>query len=140
LDKENSMKITKIMLLVVGALIIGGATQALLAHRQPSMPMAMTTTPSAQVSAASAMNQIVIANYAFSPAKLTVKPGTTITWTNHDLARHSVVIDADAPSGGPNGPLIGQGESFSFTFAAVGKYSYHCEPHPYMKGEIEVAR
>lgn len=83
-------------------------------------------------------NSINIENYTFVPATLTVKKGTTITWTNKDQAKHNVVADDDSPQGGPNGPLIGQGETYSFTFDTVGTFKYHCQPHPYMKSEVVV--
>lgn len=83
-------------------------------------------------------NSINIENYTFVPSTITVKKGTTITWTNKDQAEHNVVSDDDSSQGGPNGPLIGQGETYSFTFDTVGTFKYHCQPHPYMKAEVVV--
>jgi plastocyanin len=39
------------------------------------------------------MTEIGIDNFAFTPANLTVAPGTTITWVNHDGVRLLVVVD-----------------------------------------------
>ena len=36
------------------------------------------------------------------------------------------------------GTLIGQNQMFSFTFVEVGQYYYHCSPHPYMQGMVEI--
>jgi plastocyanin len=36
------------------------------------------------------------------------------------------------------GTLIAQNQTFSFTFVKVGKYYYHCEPHPHMQGMVEI--
>jgi hypothetical protein len=35
----------------------------------------------------------MIKNFAFSPATLTVKTGSTVTWTNQDAAPHQVASD-----------------------------------------------
>ena len=34
--------------------------------------------------------------------------------------------------------LLAKVESYSWTFNTVGTYTYHCSPHPYMKGIVEV--
>ncbi len=82
-------------------------------------------------------NQVDIANFAFSPKTITVKKGTTVTWTNKDSVEHNVHSDTK-DSDSPNGPLLGQGESYSHTFTAVGTYNYYCQPHPSMKGTVIV--
>jgi plastocyanin len=43
-------------------------------------------------------------------------------------------MSADAPSS----ELLAKGESYSFTFKKAGTYTYHCTPHPYMKGTVVV--
>lgn len=82
-------------------------------------------------------NSISIDDFAFNPAKLTIKKGTKITWTNNDDARHDIT-----PTGGASdfvaSKLLAKGESYEFTFNTVGTYTYKCSPHPYMKGTIEV--
>src|SRR4029077_8663521 len=35
-------------------------------------------------------NAVAIKNFAFAPAALTVKAGTTVTWTNQDTDAHTV--------------------------------------------------
>lgn len=81
-------------------------------------------------------NTIEIKDYAYSPADITVKKGTTLTWTNQDSVQHDVKTD-----GGGNGPsseLLAKGESYSYTFDEVGTFSYFCSPHPYMKASVTV--
>ncbi len=78
-----------------------------------------------------------IRNFAFSPSTITVKKGSTVTWTNQDSARHDVT--PDSPSEAFQGSeLLAQGESYSFTFDTVGTYTYFCSPHPYMKATVVV--
>ncbi|OGH10243.1 MAG: hypothetical protein A2152_01010 [Candidatus Levybacteria bacterium RBG_16_35_6] len=81
-------------------------------------------------------SMVEIVNYTFSPSTLSIKRGTTVTWTNQDDVNHDVVSD-------PNGDvfkseLFSKGESYSFTFDNVGTYNYYCSIHPRMKGNIEV--
>nr|WP_320160555.1 cupredoxin family copper-binding protein [uncultured Methanoregula sp.] len=97
----------------------------------PATTMAVTPAP------ATGANTIAIKNFAFSPATLTVKAGTTVTWTNADGTSHTVVSDAGAPSAFTS-PSIANGASFPFTFTQAGTYPYHCSIHPSMTGTIIV--
>lgn len=82
-------------------------------------------------------NTILMQKFSFSPAKLTVKKGSKVTWINMDDAHHDV-----SPTGGASdfiaSTLLAKGESYEFTFSTAGSYTYQCSPHPYMKGTIEV--
>jgi len=85
-------------------------------------------------------NSVTIQDMSFSPATITVKKGTTVTWTNKDSVGHNVVSDSDAPAGGPpkTASLLSKDQTFSFKFDTVGTFSYHCAPHPFMQGTVEV--
>ena len=65
-----------------------------------------------------------------------MKAGTTVIWLNDDEIFHS--ITADKKESGFDAPLDGKGKSFSFTFTQPGIYSYYCDRHEHMRGEIEV--
>jgi plastocyanin len=81
-------------------------------------------------------NEVVISDYKFVPQTLTVPIGTTITWVNHDIARHTVTrhtLDEPFDSG-----LLGNQEVFSHTFRTAGSYGYLCVPHSGMQGTIVV--
>lgn len=79
---------------------------------------------------------VVISNYAFGPAQMTINAGDTVTWTNNDSAKH------DATSiGGPGplkSPLLAKGQSYSLTFASPGTFRYTCTIHPDMLATITV--
>ena len=94
----------------------------------PGTPSPTPTPPAA------ATAKVSIDNFAFNSKEITVKKGTTVTWTNNDSTSHTVTGD----SGGPSSDLLGNGESYSFTFTAAGTFSYHCEPHPSMRGRVVV--
>jgi plastocyanin len=85
---------------------------------------------------------VTIASFAFSPDSIKVAAGTTVIWTNEDSAQHNVVsmaADGSVDAAGVlNGPLLGQGESFSFTFSDAGSFDYRCAPHASMTGAVEV--
>jgi plastocyanin len=76
---------------------------------------------------------ITIDNFTFSPAELTVKVGTTVTWKNHDDIPHLVVS-----AGKFRSKALDTDDSFSFTFTAAGDYKYFCSLHPHMTGMIKV--
>jgi amicyanin len=97
-------------------------------------PAPSATTPGAP---AAGTNAISIKNFAFSPATLTVKTGTTVTWTNDDSAPHTVVSDDGAPVAFTS-PSLATGASYPFTFTQAGTYAYHCSIHPSMKGTVVV--
>lgn len=98
-----------------------------------------STAPASSGSEQTSSNAVAveISNFAYSPATLTVKVGTTVTWTNKDSARHDVAAD-DESSDAPSSELLGRGESYSFTFKKAGTYSYHCTPHPNMQAKVIV--
>jgi plastocyanin len=93
-----------------------------------------TTAATGQTTAAGGEFEVVMESFAFTPAELTVPLGATVTWTNRHPANHDVVAD----DGTFASPLLGTGESFSFTFTAAGEFPYHCSIHASMQGTIIV--
>jgi plastocyanin len=76
-------------------------------------------------------------SYKFEPPIIQVKPGTTVTWTNHDDFPHTVQVLAGAD---PTTQSLGIGKSVTITFDRPGTVYYHCSLHPaQMKGEVIVA-
>ena len=79
-------------------------------------------------------NEIVIENFSFEPATLTVKVGTTVTWVNHDDEPHT----ATATDKRFNSKTLDNGDRFSQEFNTPGVYNYYCALHPKMTGKIIV--
>jgi plastocyanin len=77
---------------------------------------------------------VVIDNFVFTPERLTVKPGTTVTWTNHDDIPHTVAAKDRAFKS----KVMDTDEPFAFTFATPGEYTYFCSLHPHMTATIVV--
>src|SRR5216683_3243917 len=96
--------------------------------------LAVTVTAAAAPVATSA---VTIDNFAFSPSAITVKVGTTVTWTNRDEEPHTVTA---ADGSFKSGTLAGNTNTFAHTFTTVGSITYHCTIHPYMTGTVEVTR
>ncbi|MFE0186784.1 cupredoxin family copper-binding protein [Streptomyces sp. NPDC059008] len=98
------------------------------------MAPASLAAPAAPIAQAPA-NHVMIADFAFSPATLTVDKGTTVTWTNEDSAPHTVTSDGSGPL---NSPTLDTGGSYTFTFNSAGTYNYYCDIHPSMQGTVIV--
>ena len=89
-----------------------------------------SSTPSATSTAGGSAAAVTIQNFAFTPQTLTVKAGTTVTWTNKDSAPHTVT-SADGISTSANTTSLfdgslNSGATFSNTFAKAGTYYYVC--------------
>ncbi len=77
---------------------------------------------------------VAIKGFKFIPADITVKVGTTVTWTNEDSAPHTV----ESSDGVLRSDELGKGDSWSFTFTKAGKHDYICGIHPSMHGSVTV--
>lgn len=77
---------------------------------------------------------VAIDNFTFNPQQLTVKAGTTVTWTNQDDIPHAVA----AVNRQFRSKALDTGDAYSFTFTAPGIYDYFCSLHPHMTGTIMV--
>lgn len=78
--------------------------------------------------------KVSIANFAFTPAEITIAPGEGVTWTNDDGAPHGLEFH----DGAPGTDLLLPGASFSRRFDRPGTYDYNCSVHPYMTGRVVV--
>lgn len=84
---------------------------------------------------------VAMQNIAFTPQLLIVNPGTKVTWTNNDGAVHFVNSDPHPSHNGTpalNSSSLQKGQSYSFTFANAGIYTYHCSAHLGMTGQVLV--
>ena len=113
------------------ALLLGAVGLAsLLTAVLPELPAA----DEPAVAAAASPATIQIDNFAFAPEQLTVKAGTTVTWTNEDDIPHTVVATGRAFKS----KALDTDDKFSFTFTTPGSYEYFCSLHPHMKAMVTV--
>jgi plastocyanin len=78
--------------------------------------------------------RVVVKNFMFQPTSLTVKVGSTVTWTNMDEEPHTVV----SSSGLFRSNGLDTKDSFSYKFDKAGTYTFVCSIHPQMVGKIVV--
>jgi plastocyanin len=94
-------------------------------------------TPVSLNSPVPALNMVSLIDNGFSPATITIKKGTAVTWTNTDATDHAVI--ADQPSNdAPLSQAFSLGQSYVFTFPTPGTYAYHCRFHQNMTGTVIV--
>jgi amicyanin len=126
-------------LLVIGALVLAacGAAGGKSGGGDGNMAgMNMAAPPVAKVGSTTpvASNAVQIKKFAFSPATVTVKAGSTVVWTNSDPVQHDITFD----SGGIASSVLNHNDTFSHTFQAAGTYHYICSIHPFMHGTVIV--
>ena len=88
----------------------------------------------AALPAVAAEVKVQIDKNAFQPAEVTVKPGDTVVWTNAEKRTSHDVVFED----GERSVRMLPEDTYSRRFDKPGRYPYHCEPHPHMKGEVVV--
>ncbi len=88
----------------------------------------------AVVAARAADLDVKIDNFTFSPQRLTVKAGTTVTWINKDDIPHTVASSTKAFKS----KALDTDDKFSFTFTTPGTYEYFCSLHPHMTATVTV--
>lgn len=81
-----------------------------------------------------ATDAVSIKNFAFVPATITVKVGSTVSWTNADVDPHTVVDHG----GTFQSPTLNTGDTYHHMFTAPGRYEYLCSIHPFMTATVVV--
>ena len=118
-----------VLLIPVAALVVVGTLFAVSvagAHKHPTAKAHKHPT-----------RKVLIQNFRFKPAHITIKRGTRVRWINKDSTAHTAT--ANNGSSFDSGRL-GPGQSYSHTFKTAGKKRYHCEIHPFMRGSVAVRR
>jgi plastocyanin len=77
---------------------------------------------------------VVIQDFAFGPGEVRVRAGERVTWINCDTDSHTSTADG----GQWTSPLLTPGSAFTQDFPTAGEFPYHCEPHPFMTGQVTV--
>lgn len=67
-----------------------------------------------------------------------------VFWKNLDVTAHTVtpdIVTEDSYSGKFGSPgVIKPGAQYEFLFTEDAVIEYHCEPHPWMKGKLEITK
>jgi plastocyanin len=136
-DMRNVRIIVMALLAALAALVVGCVSDASKAPGLPSRGFVdATTNATSNATTNPSTAKVTIDNFTFSPAELTVAPGTRVTWINHDDIPHTATSGSDPKSF--SSPALDTDETFSFVFTASGDYPYFCAIHPHMRGRIIV--
>lgn len=77
--------------------------------------------------------EVTMHGFHFTADTVTVSAGQAVRWTNADPIAHTITFDD-----GQGSALIPQDGGYARRFDQPGTYTYHCTPHPYMKGVVVV--
>jgi plastocyanin len=94
-------------------------------------------TPTSPGQPAETADTIVIKNFMFQPASLTVSPGAVVTVRNEDSAAHTVTDMADPKLFSTGTVRPGQTRTFKGP-DKPGSYPVFCPIHQFMTGELVV--
>ena len=78
--------------------------------------------------------ELKIDNFTFVPQRVTIKPGTTVTWVNDDDIPHAIAATGKEF----RSKVLDTNDKYSFTFTTAGTFEYFCSLHPHMTGTIVV--
>jgi plastocyanin len=78
---------------------------------------------------------VTISDFKYTPATLSVKAGTKVTFVNQGGTIHNATTQGNSTinTGNLNG-----GQSMTVTLTKPGTYNYICTLHPFMKGTVIV--
>lgn len=148
LVKARSVRNVAILILAIvpAALLAGcsrnpggpniGSDAVAVNHHAAEMEMKTMTAANPVPDSPTAPNQVVIDNFTFSPATLTVAVGAEVTWVNRDDVPHTAT-STNKPRE-IDSHTLDTDDRFTHIFKAPGVYEYFCAVHPHMTGQIIV--
>lgn len=131
------------LLIVLAVVVVAGGAAAFVAMSGKDNEKKDTNGGSSATSSDNSSNDeqavattsVEISGMAFSPAAITVKKGSTVTWTNKDSVPHTVTGDE---SGNMDSDSLAKDDTYQFTFDQKGTFTYHCNFHSNMTGKVIV--
>lgn len=82
-----------------------------------------------------AATDVEISAFRYQRDTIYVTTGQAVRWINADPVEHTVTFDTGGPQ---SSPVLSTRDAFLARFDRPGTYTYHCTPHPYMKGVVVV--
>ena len=105
----------------------------------PTGPPGNTNPPPASASATVEMNSTADGygsdSHEFSPARVNLLRGGTVTWSNSTAFMHNVTFSG---TGAPQSIADFRGGTNARTFPSSGTFSYSCTNHAGMSGQVVV--
>jgi plastocyanin len=99
-----------------------------------ALAIAVGPEASAQTGCVSGDAGVAISGFLYSPASITITPGSTVCWTNQDTVPHTVTSDSPGFDSGS----MPTNATFRHLFSSEGTFAYHCELHFGMSGQVVV--
>jgi plastocyanin len=118
-----------ILLMTLAAVVVVGTLLAVSvagAHKHPTAKAQKHPT-----------RTVLIKNFSFKPAQITIKRGTKVRWINQDSAPHTATANNGRSF---DSGRLSKGQKYTHTFKRAGKKPYHCEIHPDMRASVVVKR
>jgi plastocyanin len=105
----------------------------------PGFPsLASAGRPANSESAPAKVFTVVIREFEFEPATLSVHAGDTVEWKNDDFVPHTATADGEAQKPVFDSGTIDTGAAWRYVARKKGTYNYSCTLHPIMKGKLIV--
>jgi plastocyanin len=118
-----------ILLMTVGALVVVSTLLAVSVAGAQKHPTAMAQKHPTRT--------VLIQDFSFKPAHITIKRGTKVRWINKDSTAHTATANKKRSF---DSGRLGKGQRYTHTFKSAGKKPYHCEIHPDMRASVVVKR
>jgi plastocyanin len=118
-----------IMLMTVAALVVGSTLWVVSVAGANKHPTAMAQKHPTRT--------VLIKNFSFKPAHITIKRGTKVRWINKDSTAHTATANNKRSF---DSGRLGPGQRYTHTFKSAGKKPYHCKIHPDMRARVVVKR
>ena len=87
--------------------------------------------------AAGTPTTVDVSKFTFGPKEITVAPGSTVRWTNHDEVPHTVA-SVQGQEKVMASKAMDTDDRYEVTFSKEGDYAYYCTVHPFMTGVVHV--
>jgi len=94
--------------------------------------LALLTIPSAL---SATTKSVDITQAGFTPGRVTIDYGDTVTWTNKDSGNHQVLADQLSF---PTSPVLAPNQTYSYTFTKSGSFGYRDALHTNRRGTVVV--
>jgi plastocyanin len=101
------------------------------------LPLTLLTTIGLAAPASGADRSVRVPDFEFTPRLVEIEPGDSVTWNFAGPTGHTSTSSSGQSDRWSSG-LKQTGESFTRAFRRPGRWQYFCEPHPFMKGVVQV--
>jgi plastocyanin len=130
--QRKSRKIKFILIAVL--LVIVGVSAWTVTRKEKEVPLPASSNV--------VNTQVDVSTDGFSPATITIKKGTTVTWTNiDDDVTHQIASDPHPTHTSLPGlfsPILDTEQKYSYTFDKTGTFTYHDESSLLSSGTVYV--